>query len=209
MVARGAAAPAPTRVMNGRAAATNGHATAAPPPAATVAQPGVTLPLGDRPRKRRGLAVTLLLATAAAGVVVGALLLAPGGAVDAGRLPGAPVTDGEVETLAESFARAYGDENGAALGRLLTRDVERVVPGARQTGRAAVLKAYRRQFADSDTRGFELSDVTATGGATGRAGALYRATYRGEPAITGTIVFNVVRDRGTPRIALITARQDA
>jgi hypothetical protein len=27
--------------------------------------------------------------------------------------------------------------------------------------------------------------------------------------VTGTIVFGVLRDRGTPRIALISARQDA
>ena len=141
--------------------------------------------------------------------MVGALLLAPGDDVDANRLPGAPVTDGEVEALAESFARAYGEEDAQALGRLLTRDVERVVPGARQTGRAAVLRAYGAQFADAATRGFELSDMTASGGPTGRAGARYRATYRRDRDVTGTIVFGVVRDRGTPRIALISARQDA
>ena len=236
MVARGAAAPAPTRVMNGheararptrprrrcgtalRAAArplpplwrdAPAEAAAARAAAHTEVQPGLTLPLGERPRRRRGFAFTLLLATLAAAAVVGALLLAPGDDVDANRLPGAPVTDGEVEALAESFARAYGEEDEQALGRLLTRDVERVVPGARQTGRAAVLRAYGAQFADAATRGFELSDMTASGGPTGRAGARYRATYRRDRDVTGTIVFGVVRDRGTPRIALISARQDA
>ncbi len=233
MVARGAAAPAPTRVMNGHeapapdppaaplwhgappaaaAAPLWRDAPAEPPPpgpAHTEVQPGLTLPLGERPRRRRGFAFTLLLATLAAAAVVGALLLAPGDDVDANRLPGAPVTDGEVEALAESFARAYGEEDAQALGRLLTRDVERVVPGARQTGRAAVLRAYGAQFADAATRGFELSDMTVSGGPTGRAGARYRATYRRDRDVTGTIVFGVVRDRGTPRIALISARQDA
>jgi hypothetical protein len=82
------------------------------------------------------------------------------------------------------------------------------VPGARQQGRADVLKAYRRQFEESDTRSFELRDLEVTGGATGRASARFVATYGGEPDVTGAIVFNVLRDRGTPRIALISARQD-
>jgi hypothetical protein len=113
-----------------------------------------------------------------------------------------------VASLAQAFATAYGKEDDKTLGRLLARDVERVVPGGRQRGRAAVLRAYRRQFADSRTRGFELRELTATGGGTGRASARYVATYTGEPDVTGTIAFGVLRDRGTPRIALISARQD-
>ena len=129
------------RARRGRAGADAGdeRPRGAPPPPAngrTAIQPGVTLPLGDRPHRRRGLAFTLLLATLAAAAVVGVLLLAPGGEVDASRLPGAPVTDGEVEGLAQSFARAYGEEDTRWIGRLLTRDVQRVVPGARQVGRA-------------------------------------------------------------------------
>jgi ketosteroid isomerase-like protein len=114
-----------------------------------------------------------------------------------------------VEGLVQDFAAAYADEDAAAIGRLLSRDVERVVPGARQRGRAAVLAAYRAQFADSATRSFKLDDLQAAGGATGRASGRYVATYRGEPDVTGTITFNVLRDRGEPRIALISARQDA
>ena len=106
------------------------------------------------------------------------------------------------------LATAYEHENGAALGRLLTRDVERVVPGAHQQGRAEVLAAYRSQFRDSETRSFELSELSSEGGATGRATARFRATYEGEPDVSGAIVFGVLRDRGTPRIALISARQD-
>ena len=96
----------------------------------------------------------------------------------------------------------------STLGRLLTRDVERVVPGARQEGKDAVLTAYRRQFDDSETRSFELEDLEVQGGAAGRASGRYVATYRGEPDVTGAIAFNVLRDRGEPRIALISARQD-
>jgi ketosteroid isomerase-like protein len=106
------------------------------------------------------------------------------------------------------FADAYEREDAAALGRLLTRDAQRVVPGARQEGRAEVITASKRQFGDSETRSFEIQDLSATGGATGRASVRYVATFRGEPDVTGTITFGVLRDRGTPRIALISARQD-
>jgi hypothetical protein len=147
-----------------------------------------------------------LLALGAAGAAV--VVLGATGGGDSGSAPGTPVDEGDVEELARDFAAAYGKENADALGRLLTRDAQRVVPGARQEGRAAVLKAYRRQFADSETRSFELRDLAATGGPAGRASARFVATYAGDPDVTGAIVFNVLRDRGTPRIALISARQD-
>ncbi len=109
----------------------------------------------------------------------------------------------------QDFAAAYAEEDAAALGRLLTRDVERVVPGARQRGpRRGRWRPTRRQFADSETRSFELQDLATSGGAAGRASGRYVATYAGEPDVTGTITFGVLRDRGEPRIALISARQD-
>ena len=61
---------------------------------------------------------------------------------------------------------------------------------------------------DSETRSFELEELEVDGGAAGRASGRYVATYRGEPDVTGAITFNVLRDRGEPRIALISARQD-
>ena len=220
-VARGAAAPQgrgdgheATGVVNGRTAATvvappTQHG-AAPAREHTARKPRTTLPLGDRPRRRwrrrARLVLAGLLALGAAAATV-AIVDGPGG-VDPQRLPGASVDEGEVEALASEFAAAYGEEDGAALTRLLSRDAERVVPGARQEGRAAVMRAYRRQFADSETRSFELRDLAAAGGASGRATARFVATYAGEPDVTGTIVFGVLRDRGTPRIALISARQD-
>jgi serine/threonine-protein kinase len=220
-VARGAAAPH-ERAAGGGDPGLNGRTavTVAAPPARdgaapahdrTARKPRTTLPLGDRPRRRLGgRARTLfagLLALGAAGAAA-AILGGPGGGVDPARMPGAPVDEGEVEALANEFAAAYGEEDAATIGRLLTRDAERVVPGARQEGRAAVMKAYRRQFEDSETRSFELRDLAAAGGPTGRAMARFVATYAGEPDVTGAIVFNVLRDRGTPRIALISARQD-
>jgi hypothetical protein len=199
---------------NGRTAATALLPPAeseTPPRRRTAQQPRETMPLGDRPRRRRGRG---LVRSAALLVGVGAIgfaavqIAGAGEEVDPKLLPGAPVADGEVEGLVRDFADAYADEDSAALGRLLTRDAERVVPGARQEGRAAVLASYKRQFADSDTRSFEVEDLKATGGATGRASVRYVATYADEPDVTGTITFGVLRDRGTPRIALISARQD-
>ena len=220
-VARGAAAPAAERSVNGSRhseAAAGEAVTIVTPPARpgavpardrTAPRPRTTLPLGNRPRRRR-------LRTGARPLLAGLLALgaATGGAVVLGTSgeradpPGARVSERDVEALAKDFAAAYGEEDATVLGRLLARDVERVVPGGRQTGRAAVLAAYRRQFRDSETRSFELRDLAAEGGATGRATARFVATYGGGPDVTGAIVFNVLRDRGSPRIALISARQD-
>jgi serine/threonine-protein kinase len=182
-----------------------------PPPrrGRTQHQPRETLPLGDRPRRRRrgvGRTAAGLALVLAAGATVAALANREG--VDASQLPGATVSDGEVEDVANAFAEAYAREDAASLGKLLARDVERVVPGARQEGKDAVLTAYRRQFDDSETRSFELEDLEVQGGAAARASGRYVATYRGDPDVTGAIAFNVLRDRGEPRIALISARQD-
>ncbi len=219
VVARGAAAP-PERAVNGHTAVTvvapptEARPQAAPPPPRrerTEHQPRPTLPLGDRPRRSlrrraaRALGGLLVLGAASGAIAVWATA---GDALDPQTLPGAGVSDGEVESLVQDFAAAYADEDAATLGRLLTRDVERVVPGARQRGRPAVLAAYKAQFADSQTRSFELEDLATSGGATGRASGRYVATYAGDPDATGTITFGVLRDRGEPRIALISARQD-
>jgi ketosteroid isomerase-like protein len=205
---------------NGRTAAT---AVAQPPPRertadrkhatrpVTAHQPRETMPLGDRPRRRRlrRLARVLVVPIAVGAAGFAAVQIAGAGRdVDASLLPGAPVSDGEVEQLVSDFADAYRREDAAALGRLLTRDAERVVPGARQEGRPEVIASYRSQFADSDTRSFEIEDVSASGGATARASGRYVATYGDDPDVTGTITFGILRDRGTPRIALISARQD-
>src|SRR6185503_18131547 len=183
---------------------------APPPRERTQHKPRETLPLGDRPRRRRRgfpTVVAGLAAVLAVGAAVAALANR-GDGVDPSMQPGASVAEGEVDDLAQQFADAYAKEDTATLGRLLTRDVERVVPGARQEGRTAVLAAYKRQFDDSDTRTFELEDLDVQGGPAGRASGRYVATYKGDPDVTGAIAFNILRDRGEPRIALISARQD-
>jgi len=176
----------------------------------TAHQPRATMPLGDRPRRRRGrraLSAVALIAAVGAGAFA-VVQIAGGDGTDPSSAPGATVSDGEIEQLVARFSEAYAGEDSAALGRLLTRDAERVVPGARQAGRAEVVRSYRSQFQDSETRSFEVQDLDASGGAAGRATGRYVATYAGEPDVTGTITFGILRDRGTPRIALISARQD-
>ena len=222
-VARGAAAPHERERAAVREAGSerNGHTaatvvappTAPPPPRRerTAHQPRETLPLGDRPRPRRLRRLAGLLAVPLGIAVAGfaaVQIAGAGGDGDPTLRPGAPVSDGEVERVVGDFADAYGREDTGGLGRLLTRDAERVVPGARQVGRSKVMAAYKSQFSGSDTRSFELEDLAATGGATGRATGRYVAKYGDEPDVTGTITFGVLRDRGTPRIALISARQD-
>jgi uncharacterized protein (TIGR02246 family) len=180
-VARGAAAPRTRR-------------RDAPPPrqAAPVKR--------YRTRRRR---VWTLLAAVVAGLAAAAIAfvaLAPGHAAPP---PGEPVSATEVRRLADSFAQAYAQEDGARLARLLTADAQRVTPGDRQRGRAAVVAEYRRQFAGNRTTGFQLTGLQAAGGATGRATAQYSATYAGGTPATGTMTWIVIRDRGRPRIVLI------
>jgi len=122
--------------------------------------------------------------------------------------PGSPVSAAEVTRLANSFASAYADEDSARISRLLTSDAQRVVPANRQRGRAAVVGAYKSQFASNRTVGFELSELEAKGGPAGRATARYRASYDGQRDTTGTMTWDVIRDRGRPRIALIMAKPD-
>ena len=218
-VAVGPAAPEPARNGHAKPAddgpPSNGHAApAGPPTAATIAKPPTTrlrhplVPPPEeepparrrRPRRRRlGLLAGILVAAAAAG---GALAIAGGG--DRGpRAPSEPLSEGEVRDVADAFAQAYEDEDGAALGRLLTRDVQRVLPAGVARGRATVVTEYERQFRANATRRYELEDLRAVGGLAGRASGRYRVGRDNRAAIEGRIVLGVVRDRGRPRIALI------
>ena len=202
---------------------TNGHAgppTAmtvadSPPTAATVAAPPATRvkeisplippPPGDAPVRHRGRrrgVVVLGGALVAAVAAATALGLADGGGAGAGSSTAA-LSDGDVRDVAEDFAQAYEAEDGAALRRVLTPGVQRVLPSGVARGRSRVVNEYERQFRAQDTRGYELQDLDVHGGRVGRASGGYRVSREGRDAIEGRIVFGVVRDRGQPRIALI------
>jgi serine/threonine-protein kinase len=182
-VARGAAAPPPTRRRE----------WAVPEPEPEPA-PVKTYRSRGRPR--------WVFLGGAGALAAGALAFAlfPGG--DEVPPPGAPVTAGEVERLARAFASAYEDEDAARISRLITSDAQRVTPKDRQAGRAAVVAAYQSQFDASDSN-FDIEDLEADGGPSGRATARYRTG-----SVTGKMTWNVIRERGRPRIVLISAVPD-
>jgi serine/threonine-protein kinase len=179
----------------------------------TLRKPDVTLPLGERDEpevrryRTRPRRMWALLAGLAAFVAVAAALagLTRDGAPAA---PGGTVSTGDVEHLARSFAHAYAAEDADRLARLLTADVQRVTPNDRERGRSDVVAAYRSQFAANVTTGFTLSGLHAGSGPAARVSARYRASYRGAPDTTGTIVFAAILERGRPKIELIVAQPD-
>jgi serine/threonine protein kinase len=116
-----------------------------------------------------------------------------------------PLSEDEVHSAAEAFASAYADEDSAALRATLARNVVRVLPGGRSEGRDQVVNQYERQF-DGNVGGYDLSDLTVTGGRVGRATGNYRVDRTDGSPYEGHIVFGVIRERGEPRIQLIAAR---
>ncbi|WP_147448034.1 protein kinase domain-containing protein [Solirubrobacter pauli] len=117
--------------------------------------------------------------------------------------PGSPVSEAQVERLARQFASAYSAEDSAKMSRLLTSDAQRVFPTDRQRGRAEVVAVYRDQFARNPQREFVLEGLEAEGGPIGRATARYRTG-----ATTGTMTWDVILERGKPRITMIAAEPD-
>ncbi len=211
-VARGPAAPsAPPANASAEAPPANASPEALPT-ALTSTGPtrfepptNVAPPLPDyrlaRSRRGRGLLIAgiVVAAFAAAGAVVGLV-------VSASDDPGSgPLSDAEVSGAAQRFARAYGSESVPAMRRVLAPNVKRIIPGDSQIGRAAVIAEYRRQFAANEVRAYKLTHLEVRGGDAGRATGSYEVTRAGRAPITGDIVFGVVRQAGTPRIALIAA----
>src|SRR4051794_38284615 len=215
-VARGAAAPAaPTAVTTfaeeGEATAIAGGSTAV---ATDVVPPRVEpeheergAPPPPRPAtarvhrgRRRKIArlVTALVLLIPAAVVIAYVAASPGSATG-------PVSTGDVEDVAHSFADAYSQEDDAALRRLLTPGVRRVGTDGVQRGRVSVVGEYKRQFAAGDIQRYTLAGLHTSGGRGGRAEGRYTVTRRGLAPLTGRVVLGVVRRDGEPRIALITS----
>jgi ketosteroid isomerase-like protein len=140
----------------------------------------------------------------AIGLIAGQIFDDPGGA--AART--GPLSEDEVRDAAQAFADAYADEDAAALGRSVTRDVVRVLSGGRTQGRDAVVDQYKRQF-DGKVDGYELDDLEVRGGRAGRASGTYRVDRNDGEPFEGRIVFGVVRERGRAKIGLIAATPNA
>ena len=159
------------------------------------------------PARRRGPGRRTLAAALAlplAGIVTVALLMVGSGdGRDAAAAQSKPLAALEVQAAVEAFANAYESEDGTALARLLTSDVERVLPAGVARGRSAVVTEYERQFRSNATESYDLQNLDVHGGLAGRASADYRVRRAGRSSIEGKIVLGVVRDRGRTRIALI------
>ena len=148
------------------------------------------------PRPRRG-TLAAALALPLAGIVTVAVLML--GSADDDNVATAqtrPLAEGEVRAVTEAFADAYETEDGAALGRLLTGDVKRVLPDAIVRGRKAVVTQYETQFRDNATQSYEIDNLDVRGGEVGRASGDYKVRRALRPSLEGRIVLSVVRDRG-------------
>jgi hypothetical protein len=155
-----------------------------------------------RPRRRRRLALAGLAAVIAAAAGSLVLLLDD---EDPQAVVTGPLSEEEVSDVARAWADSYENEDPAAMRRVLTRGVERVLPAGTITGREEVVQVYRRQFDDNKTRSYDIDDLDVTAGRVGRASGSYRVERDGGDPIEGKIVLGVVRDRGEPRIDLIAA----
>jgi serine/threonine-protein kinase len=142
----------------------------------------------------------IFAALVAVGLIAGRVFDDPGGRAAAT----GPLTEDEVRDTADAFADAYAAEDPAALRATLARNVVRVLPGGRSEGRDQVVDQYQRQF-DGKVGGYDLNDLTVTGGRAGRASGTYKVERDGGDPYEGTIVFGVIRERGEPRIQLIAA----
>ena len=165
-------------------------------PAEALAAPVKTYRGRGRPR--------WLFLGAASVLAAGALALAvvPGGA-DVPP-PGAPVTQAEVERLANSFADAYAQGDEARISRLLTPERaagEPVGPPGRQGGGPG--PRTRAQFAAEPDQELRSLRAAGVGRLAGRATAHYETG-----ATTGTMTWNVIRDHGKPRISQIALVPD-
>ena len=142
----------------------------------------------------------IFAALVAVGLIAGRVFDDPGGRAAAT----GPLTEDEVRDTADAFADAYAAEDPAALRATLAHNVVRVLPGGRSEGRDQVVDQYQRQF-DGKVGGYDLNDLTVTGGRAGRASGTYKVERDGGDPYEGTIVFGVIRERGEPRIQLIAA----
>jgi serine/threonine-protein kinase len=202
-------------VATGRAAPQRTAATAIARPAGPTRvrepeeNPIPATPRRSRRRARRGAIVAAIVLPLAGIATVAVLMLGSDGG-NAAAADARPLADGEVRAVAQAFAGAYETEDGPGLRRLLTTDVQRVLPrGAAVRGRDAVVREYEAQFHDNATQSYDLENLAVSGGRTGRVSARYRVRRAGGSSIAGTIVLGVVRDRGRSQIALIAVTPDA
>jgi serine/threonine-protein kinase len=168
--------------------------TADAPPEPPPRPPTARVHRGRRRRMVR--ALTALVLAIPATVLIAYVLASPGSA-------SGPLSSGDVEGVARSFADAYSNEDETALRRLLTPGVRRVGTDGVQRGRPAVVAEYRRQFAAGAVERYAIAGLSSSGGRVGRAEGRYTVTRKGLVPLGGRVVLGVVRRDGEPRIDLI------
>ena len=114
-----------------------------------------------------------------------------------------PLSSSDVRAVVDAFANAYETEDGAALGQLLTNDVERVLPSGSLHSRKAVVSEYEGQFATNATESYDLDGSTSAADPPAARAPTTASAVPATPSLQGHIVLDVVRDRGLARIALI------
>ena len=154
-----------------------------------------------RPGRRGALAAALAIPLAGIATVAVLMIGSDGGRDAAAQ--SSPLAAGEVRAVAGAFAEAYETEDSQALGRLVTSDVQRVLPDGVARGRVAVVTEYEGQFRQNATQSYNLENLAVRGGRAGRASGDYRVRREGGASIEGRIVLGVVRDRGRTRIAFV------
>src|SRR4051812_5357218 len=198
-VATGAAAPPePTTAMPTTLWARTERGPEAPPSQPWAPPPHA--PVVKRHRAfvpRRGALGLLFVATLSASVA--ALMLARS-QPDVASSTSPQLSEGDVRGAVGGFASAIASEDGAALSRVLARDVQRVFPGDSQRGRAAVLATYEPQFRGNEISGYSVDDLDVSGGRAGRASGRYELRRAGRWPAAGRIVLGVRRERGKPKI---------
>ncbi|HEX4363065.1 MAG TPA: protein kinase [Solirubrobacteraceae bacterium] len=203
-VAVGPAAPDASAPSDATAATGILPAHAPPTRVRAGAEPRAADPPQRRRRGPRGRTLAAAIALPIAGILTVALLmLLTGNGDGAAATDATPLSASEVHAVVDAFAADYETENGAALGRLLTNDVERVLPSGVLRSRKAVVGEYEGQFRTNATESYDIDDLDVRGGPAGRASGDYRVRRTGSPSLTGHIVLAIVRDRGRARIGLI------
>ncbi len=160
--------PRPARTGTGRATA--GAAATARPTARVRTHRG-------RRRRLAGTLTWLVLLLPAAGVVASSRSATPG-------RPTGPLSTGEVTGIARTRSPTpTRTRTTVSLRRLLTPEARRVGTSDVQSGRAAVVGEYHRQFAPPTWSRYTLADMQVTGGRRRpRRGPLHGDPPRARPA---------------------------
>jgi ketosteroid isomerase-like protein len=106
---------------------------------------------------------------------------------------GTPVSTAAINDTLGAYETAYSDEDPDAIDRLLADDIVRTSDSGTMSGKAAVMKEYRRQFAATASPVYKFESVqVAPGVDMADVSGRYRITTAGGAPSTGTIKLHLV-----------------